>query len=310
MYFRFDRNYETNPNHFYFTDFERHNAEIAGFHLDRVLGFHRAIPTAGRKVNISSELEAHAQAKNRCFVGQCEYYCDTTHAICGEPDMKELSVQALLPDIEYAPRKRSRSPYRRTYNKRRQLALWQLNSSFCDLKVKTAFPYNAGRALLDLVDLYIFDFFMGNQDRHHYEYFSIFPGKKQASFLLHLDNGRGFGNSKTDDMDILAPLTQCCLIRPTTLRTLLDYYTGPLTLSDALRQSLSKDGLSPILAEKHYMALERRLNIVLKEVLKCLKKAEWHYEKVIMPFFFNPTNLSSSEHEEDSEKSLQQQSLK
>ena len=34
-----------------------------------------------------------------CFIlGKCSYYCDTSHAICGEPDQLEVSLATYLPD--------------------------------------------------------------------------------------------------------------------------------------------------------------------------------------------------------------------
>uniref|UniRef100_A0A914R8D4 FAM20 C-terminal domain-containing protein n=1 Tax=Parascaris equorum TaxID=6256 RepID=A0A914R8D4_PAREQ len=103
-------------------------------------------------------------AKNHCFVSKCDYYCDTTHAICGKPDMKEGSVQVFLPDENNVPRKHNKSPYRRTYSKRNQVAAWQQDMEFCTTKVKTRAQYAHGRRLLDLIDLHIMDYLIGGID--------------------------------------------------------------------------------------------------------------------------------------------------
>ena len=55
------------------------------------------------------------------------------------------------------------------------------------------------------MDLSIFDFLMGNMDRHHYETFKMFGND---TFPVHLDHGRAFGRSSHDEMSILAPLYQ------------------------------------------------------------------------------------------------------
>nr|CAI5866966.1 unnamed protein product [Callosobruchus analis] len=224
---RFPREQQTLPNHFYFTDYERHNAEIAAFHLDRLLGFRRAMPVTGRILNMTTELYQKAEgdllytffispSDNMCFHGKCSYYCDTSHAICGHPDTLEGSFAAFLPPSKIAPTKAWRHPWRRSYHKRRK-AQWETDPDYCQL-VREIPPYDKGRRLLDIMDMSVFDFLTGNMDRHHYETFKLFGN---STFTLHLDQGRAFGKPFHDEFSILAPVIHCCLLRQSTLETLL-----------------------------------------------------------------------------------------
>ncbi len=49
--------------------------------------------------------------------------------------------------------------HRRSYHKRKK-ADWELNNQHCN-KVRKMSPYKSGRLLLDLMDLAVFDFFLG-----------------------------------------------------------------------------------------------------------------------------------------------------
>lgn len=275
---RFPREQQTLPNHFYFTDYERHNAEIAAFHLDRIMGFRRAMPVTGRILNITTEIERVCDdnllktffispARNKCFHGKCSYYCDTSHAICGNPDTLEGSFAAFLPTQPDTQRKVWRHPWRRSYHKRRK-AQWETDPDYCAM-VRDIPPYDEDRRLLDLMDMSVFDFLTGNMDRHHYETFKIFGND---TFPIHLDHGRGFGRPYHDELSILAPLLQCCLIRSTTLETLLLFHNGPKSLSEQLRESMGSDPIVPVLWEPHMVALDRRVAIILQAVRDCVKK--------------------------------------
>ncbi|XP_053577283.1 extracellular serine/threonine protein kinase FAM20C [Bombina bombina] len=289
------RDQETPADFFYFSDFERHNAEIAAFHLDRILDYRRIPPVVGRVLNITKEVRDIttdkklaktfyiSPANNVCFYGVCSYYCSTEHALCGKPDQLEGSIAAFLPDTALAKRRSWRSPWRRSYHKSKK-ADWELNPKYCD-SVKETPPYSEGTRLVDLIDLCILDFFMGNQDRHHYETFEKFGNQ---TFLLHLDNGRGFGRHSYDDLSILAPLQQCCRIKKSTLQRLQLLSTDPYRLSDVMRESLSSDALSPILSEPHLTALDRRLATTLDVVRQCLKKDG--YQQVVYNDLTNVQN--------------------
>ncbi|XP_072207921.1 pseudokinase FAM20A [Excalfactoria chinensis] len=271
------REEETPEDFFYFVDFQRHNAEIAAFHLDRILDFRRVPPTVGRLINITKEILEVTRnevlqsvffispASNVCFFAKCPYMCKTEYAVCGNPHLLEGSLSAFLPSLNLAPRLSIPNPWIRSYSFDEKEE-WEVNPLYCDT-VREIYPYSSGNRLLNIVDMAIFDFLIGNMDRHHYEMFTKFG---DDGFLLHLDNARGFGRHSHDEISILAPLSQCCVIKRTTLLRLQLLAEPEYQLSAVMRESLLQDPLAPVLTEPHLLALDRRLQLILKAVRKCI----------------------------------------
>ncbi|KAJ4427672.1 hypothetical protein ANN_25321, partial [Periplaneta americana] len=193
---------------------DRHNAEVAAFHLSVLLGLRRSPLTVGRKVNLRREVMPVAtsdlldtfyqEGNNTCFYGVC-YFCGPNQPVCAQKDLMEGALILWLPS-EYKLKKH-RSPWQRTY-KPEAAARWELDKDYCK-KIKSVKLYHpsSGPRLLDLIDAAIFDFLIDNGDRHHYDVFENVTN----SMVLLLDNGKGFGNPHRDHLDILAPLYQCCM---------------------------------------------------------------------------------------------------
>jgi len=276
------RNYETLSDHFYFVDIERHHAEIAAFHVDMLLNFYRCPPTVGRIFDMTNEIWKNSDrslaktffyspAGNTCFTGHCDYYCDTAHATCGKPgDKLEASVQYKLPSNSFIIWKRTQNPYKRSYSKKKT-AEWETNVNYCEEQVFQDIDLHS-RTMLDLIDMSVFDFFIGNMDRHSFE---KMVSLGNFTFPLHLDHGRSFGKKFDDEMSILSPLTQCCLMRYSTFKRLKYLYLN--NFARMLDDSLKSDPLYPILTVDHLMAVERRLNIVLNELNSCVEKFSVEY---------------------------------
>uniref|UniRef100_A0A8C4XYH4 FAM20A golgi associated secretory pathway pseudokinase n=1 Tax=Gopherus evgoodei TaxID=1825980 RepID=A0A8C4XYH4_9SAUR len=125
---RQEREEETPEDCFYFVDFQRHNAEIAAFHLDRILDFRRVPPTIGRLINVTKDILEVTKneilqsvffvspASNVCFFAKCPYMCKTEYAVCGNPHLLEGSLSAFLPSLNLAPRLSIPNPWIRSYS--------------------------------------------------------------------------------------------------------------------------------------------------------------------------------------------------
>ena len=157
---------------------------------------------AGRHVNLITDIRNKADdnlretfyispAGNICLTGSCKYYCDTSHGLCGAPELLPASFSAFLPEDEGPGLRMTwRHPWRRSYS-RSKLAPWEMDSAYCAL-IKTIEPYDGGRRMLDIVDMAILDYIANNLDRHHYETFYEFGNESSP---IHLDHGRRYSTN-------------------------------------------------------------------------------------------------------------------
>lgn len=121
-----------------------------------------------------------------CLTGSCKYYCDTSHGLCGNPETLPGSFSAFLPEDDGPGLRMTwRHPWRRSYS-RLKLAAWEMDANYCSV-IKTIEPYDAGRRLLDIMDMAVLDYLSNNLDRHHYETFYEFGNESSP---IHLDHGR------------------------------------------------------------------------------------------------------------------------
>lgn len=56
---------------------------------------------------------------------------------------------------------------------------------------------------------------------YHHSFVYLYRVFGNDTFPIHLDHGRGFGRPFHDELSILAPVLQCCMLRASTLETLL-----------------------------------------------------------------------------------------
>ncbi|PVD22218.1 hypothetical protein C0Q70_18024 [Pomacea canaliculata] len=224
-----------------------------------ILGLRRVPLAVGRKVNLKQEvIPVASQAllntfykdnNNTCFYGKC-YYCRPTEGVCAEGEVMEGTVILWLPAKFIL--NTTHHPWARKYRANVR-AKWETDDNYCKAVKQLPLYKTHDYRLLDIIDTAIFDYLIGNADRHHYETFS----NVDKGMLVILDNGKSFGNPFQDERSILAPLYQCCIVRYSTRENLRILQES--LLSSVLREVLRSDPIYPVLTDSHFEALDRRV---------------------------------------------------
>ncbi|KAI2810646.1 Glycosaminoglycan xylosylkinase [Blomia tropicalis] len=271
---RYDRQYV--PDGIY-AGADRHNGEIVAFHLSRILNMRKVPIVASRNLNVLTEIKQVASESlsatfinqtnqngsfiSNCFYGEC-YYCNEYDSVCPDAAGHIEGAMILMLPLHYKLQ-RIRNPWQRTYRDNMK-PRWENDSHYC-LYVRKSIGTNNQERLLDMVETSIFDFIIQNADRHHYE---VFKDVSNSALLL-IDNGKSFGNASHDEITILFPLLQCCVIRNSTYQHLKKL--SLIKISRIINELLVNDPLWPLLTDDHIVAMDRRLVMILAAIEICLE---------------------------------------
>ncbi|KAJ8736193.1 hypothetical protein PYW08_006849 [Mythimna loreyi] len=244
-----------------YAGYDRYNSEVFTYYLAMILNYKWVAPSVIRRINFNKEILSHATAglkktmvkndKGVCVYGKC-YYCKINETVCPDNNGNIEGVAILYLDKQF---KVNKSPWRRSYNSLKME--WENDYDYCK---KVSSILNTKR-ILNLVDIAIIDFLIQNGDRHRYEVYK--------NRIILLDNGKGLGNPMLDELDILAPLYQCCILSSKTWQTLELVSGGSLTETIKILASFQGELLT---TEDHYRAVERRLLKVYATVKYCIGK--------------------------------------
>ncbi|KAF9421404.1 hypothetical protein HW555_002619 [Spodoptera exigua] len=240
-----------------YAGYDRHNSEVFTYYLAMVLNYKWVAPSVIRRINMKYDILAHAMpgfkrtmVKNSqgsdCIYGKC-YYCKINETVCPDSTGHIEGAGILYLDKYF---KVNKSPWRRSYNSMKME--WENDKDYC----KKVSSLLSTKRILNLIDIAIIDFLIQNGDRHRYE---VYKHK-----ILLLDNGKGLGNPMLDELDILAPLYQCCIISSKTWQMLELVSGGSLTETIQILASFQGEKLT---TDDHYRAIERRLLKVYATVI-------------------------------------------
>ncbi|MEB2310725.1 MAG: hypothetical protein OZ921_08055 [Sorangiineae bacterium] len=209
-----------------------YRAEIAAYHLDRLLGFGRTAPVAGRRV--AREWLRASLAASGADAAWLERF-----------DREVVARDGLVAGAVVAWHEGRLVPVEPPRG-------WT-----------ESVPDELRARVPEWSDLTVFDYLIDNPDRQSG---GNVLALGRAGGLIFLDNAAGFTDARARaGFSLEKRLAPLCWFRPETVAALRH---SP-ALGGALERSLASDALAPVLAERHYAALDTRAARVLAHVDEC-----------------------------------------